>query len=117
LLRTQKNDIIRKFEEAGKDELYNAYQMFRLSKHGPLPPIDLTSLQLLRLTSSFHSSEPGDTIYALLGLTTRDHHPIKAPFMKADHSAGSLEDFRATVVENLMHLSDPPLQLLSNVQY
>jgi hypothetical protein len=51
--------------------LYNAYLISRLSTHGPLPPLDLSLLSLLRLTTGFKTAEKLDVVFALLGLLNR----------------------------------------------
>lgn len=51
--------------------LYNSYLISRLSTHGPLPPLNLSLLSLLRLTTGFKTAEKLDIVFTLLGLLNR----------------------------------------------
>lgn len=112
LMRTQQDRIVR----AGHlDGVYNAYLMFRLSRHGGFRPVDLTFLQLLRLTTAFQTTDPRDRVYALLGLQTKDHDPINAPFIEVDYTKKP-EELYIAVAEKLLKTTKP-LQLLASVEY
>ncbi len=52
--------------------VYNAYLIFRLSDHGTMPALKLGLLTLLRLTTTFKTSEKLDTVFGLLGLIRED---------------------------------------------
>jgi hypothetical protein len=114
ILRNQKipNLYINDPAETG---LYNAYLIFRLSDHEGLPAIKLTFLQLLRLTTNFEASDPRDAIFALLGLETKDHHPQKLPFIKADYRMDAETLFRK-VAERFLTQSEP-LKFIVNSEY
>lgn len=68
IIRTNHDSFIRRYN---MPNLYNAYLMFRLSKQGPLPPLDISLLSLLRLTTGFKATEKLDVVFALLGLFNR----------------------------------------------
>lgn len=70
LFRTQYTRLINGSESALDLSLnvMNAYFMFRLSQQCNLASVKLSLLQLFRLTSSFETSEPLDTVFALRGL-------------------------------------------------
>jgi Heterokaryon incompatibility protein (HET) len=54
----------------------NAHLIFRLGVNGPLDPVQLTFLQLLRLASRFETTDPKDVIFALLGIQKTTAHQI-----------------------------------------
>lgn len=94
------------------DAIYNAYLMFRLSPHGGLPPVELSFLQLLRLTDRFNATDPRDVIFSLLGLRTKDHDPQGVPFFVADYNLSPEALFQAITEKFLKQLQ--PLKFLSN---
>jgi hypothetical protein len=53
--------------------------------------VQLTFLQLLRLSSRFKITDPREAIFALLGLQTNDHHPKDNQFVVVDYNL-NLED-------------------------
>jgi hypothetical protein len=70
LFRTQYTHLINSsesFSELSRNTM-NAYFMFRLSRQCDFPSVKLSLLQLFRLTASFETSEPLDTVFALRGL-------------------------------------------------
>ena len=75
IIRTNHNHLITTHR---MPNLYNAYLITRLSPHGPLPPLPLSLLPLLRLTANFLTTDPLDTVYALLAF-----HPGA---LKADYA-------------------------------
>jgi hypothetical protein len=111
ILRTQHNDIVRTYDIQGA---YNAYLIFRLSRHGGLDAVQLTFLQLLRLSSRFKTTDPRDAIFALLGLQTKDHHPKDDPFVVVDYDL-NLEDLCMKVAEKFLSQADP-LKFLANAE-
>ncbi|KAL9561256.1 hypothetical protein ACKAV7_014611 [Fusarium commune] len=54
IIRTNHDWLINSYR---MPNLYNAYLISRLSTHGPLPPLDLSLLSLLRLTTGFKTAE------------------------------------------------------------
>jgi hypothetical protein len=72
ILRT--NDL-EKIQYHAFGGVYNAYLLYRLSNMSDLPPLQLTSLQLMRLTRGLESTEVYDQVYGLLGISTTDNDP------------------------------------------
>jgi hypothetical protein len=112
VLRTQRSNIVHNFNMNG---VYNAYLMLRLSPHGDFPAINLSFLQLLRLTSGFKSTDPRDRIFALLGLHCRDHDPEISRFIDVDYSL-SPQSLFVTVAEKLPNMQKNPLRFLINAE-
>ncbi|KAF9776293.1 hypothetical protein IL306_005555 [Fusarium sp. DS 682] len=97
--------------------LYNAYLISRLSTHRPLPPLDLSLLSLLRLTTGFKTAEKLDVVFALLGLLDRygessssqsSSVTIRANYKLCESELGKL------VAESHMAQSRRPLSFLSD---
>ncbi|KAL9114344.1 MAG: hypothetical protein Q9227_001766 [Pyrenula ochraceoflavens] len=86
ILRTLDDDFIQRHRLFN---MYNAYLIFRLGRSTRLNqsfPLEISFLQLLRLTAAFKTSEEKDTVFALLGLQTTDHHPQDSPLIRTDYS-------------------------------
>lgn len=97
-------------------QIYHIYLMFRLSHHGDLKPVDLSFLHSLRLTTSFVARERKDTIFALLGIHTKDHDPQLAPLVRADYTLGyyGICTLVATTLATNTPLPSLPLDFLVN---
>src|SRR5204863_3555897 len=72
ILRTNYHKICDAMELGG---VYNAYLLFRLSPMSNLPPLQVSFVQLLRLTRQFEVSDTRDRVYGLLGIKTVDNNP------------------------------------------
>lgn len=97
--------------------LYNAYLISRLSTHGPLPPLDLSLLSLLRLTTRFKTSEKLDVVYALLGFLSRQGGSSSSRFsselVRVNYTLSESE-LGISVAESHMAQSRRPLSFLSD---
>jgi hypothetical protein len=85
--------------------------MFRLCPFGGLPPLNFTFLQLLRLSSTFKTS---DAILAILGLRAKDHDAEAAPFIEADYSLDADAILSIFVEKLLTQDTKDPLKFLAN---
>ncbi|UPK93229.1 hypothetical protein LCI18_004164 [Fusarium solani-melongenae] len=97
--------------------LYNAYLISRLSTHGPLPPLDLSLLSLLRLTTGFKTSEKLDVVFALLGFLSRQGESSSSrPSLEAVRVDYTLSEsgLGILVAESHMAQSRRPLSFLSD---
>jgi hypothetical protein len=83
ILRTEYDGLMKQHNASG---IYNAYLMFRLADSDDLGRVHLSSLELLRLTANFRTSEEKDSVFSLLGLETKDHHPETKPLIHVDCS-------------------------------
>jgi hypothetical protein len=88
----------------------NAYFMFRLSRGCNMPPLEIDLLTLLRLTSSFVTSSPLDTVYALRGLAERVD---VLRHLKVNYSLTE-EQLLVNVADLLMRSEKAPLDFLSD---
>ncbi|USP74571.1 hypothetical protein yc1106_01845 [Curvularia clavata] len=90
ILRMQHLNLIQKWSRSGMDHwvsgVYHAYLIFRLSKQKALPSMELSFLNLLRLTQAFHTTKSHDIVYALLGITTTDNNPNSEQFLDVDYT-------------------------------
>ncbi|KAI6764150.1 hypothetical protein HG530_007939 [Fusarium avenaceum] len=68
IIRTNHDWLINSYR---MPNLYNAYLISRLSTHGALPPLNLSLLSVLRLTTGFKTAEKLDVFFALLGVLNR----------------------------------------------
>ena len=91
--------------------------MFRLSDHSNMPKINLSFLHLLRLTSNFKTTDPRDAVFALLGLTTKDHNPETAPFIEADYSLNPWAVWSIVTEKFLCHSGQLPLEFLGSAEW
>ncbi|KAF5694003.1 heterokaryon incompatibility 6 OR allele, partial [Fusarium mundagurra] len=114
IIRTNHNWLINSYR---MPNLYNAYLISRLSTHGPLPPLDLSLLSLLRLTEGFKTAEKLDVVFALLGLLDRYRKSsssksssvtIRTDYKLSESKLGKL------VAESHMAQSRRPLSFLSD---
>ncbi|EPE30488.1 hypothetical protein GLAREA_03455 [Glarea lozoyensis ATCC 20868] len=100
--------------EPSNTGICNAYLIFRLSSHEGLPSVQLTFLQLLRLTATFQATDPRDSIFALLGIQTKDHHPQNSPLFLADYTLDTETLFRKVAEKFMDH--PEPLKFLVNTE-
>jgi hypothetical protein len=84
ILRTNYHKICEKMKIGG---VYNAYLMFRMSPMSDLPPLQISFVQLLRLTRQFEITEKLDRVYGLLGIKTTDNDSTEDRlFIEPDYS-------------------------------
>lgn len=105
ILRMQHLNLIQEWSRSGMDHwvsgIYHAYLIFRLSKQRALPRMELSFLNLLRLTQAFHTTKPHDIVYALLGITTTDNDPNGERFLDVDYTIPE-HDLWLKVAERLL---------------
>jgi hypothetical protein len=111
IIRTNHDHLIDRYM---MPNLYNAYLISRLSSHGPLPPLDVNLLNLLRLTTRFKTTHESDVVFALLGFLHRrgDGHPtplsIPVDYRLSESERG------ISVAESHMAQGYRPLSFLSD---
>lgn len=113
LLRTQYSHLISRSAHPSSMVIrhaMNAYFMFRLSRGCNMPPLEIDLLTLLRLTSSFVTSSPLDTVYALRGLAERVD---VLRHLKVNYSLTE-EQLLVNVADLLMRSEKAPLDFLSD---
>jgi hypothetical protein len=103
------NQILR---SATDSAVSHAYLMLRLSRCGRLEPANLSFLHLLGLSMGLITSDPRDSIFALLGLQTKDHDPAERPLLQAEYKL-SLSELNLLVAERLMEAEKGPNFLIS----
>ncbi|RSL83667.1 hypothetical protein CEP52_016659 [Fusarium oligoseptatum] len=114
IIRTNHDRLINSYQ---MPNLYNAYLISRLSTHGPLPPLDLNLLTLLRLTTGFKTSEKLDVVYALLGFlnSQRESSSPRSSLetVRVDYTLSESE-LGILVAESHMAQTRRPLSFLSD---
>ncbi|RSL74071.1 hypothetical protein CEP51_011664 [Fusarium floridanum] len=114
IIRTNHDRLINAYR---MPNLYNAYLISRLSTHGPLPPLDLSLLTLLRLTTGFKTSEKLDVVYALLGFLNRQGESSSSrsssETVRVDYTLSESE-LGILVAESHMAQTRRPLSFLSD---
>jgi hypothetical protein len=90
----------------------NAYLMYRMSPKCGLPLVELSLLQMLRLTSTFRNSENLDTIYALRGLASNLKHKDTLLQLGVDYNRSDTE-LRLLLANALMGEERLPLDFLT----
>ncbi|KAJ4196912.1 hypothetical protein NW759_016399 [Fusarium solani] len=114
IIRTNHDWLINSYR---MPNLYNAYLISRLSTHGPLPPLDLGLLSLLRLTTGFKTTEKLDVVFALLGFLNRQGESSSSrsssEAVRVDYSLSESE-LGILVAESHMAQSRRPLSFLSD---
>jgi Heterokaryon incompatibility protein (HET) len=113
ILRTSHDSVVRSL---GLSQIYHAYLIFRLCQHGGLDPVDLSFLNLLRLTEDFQTSEQNDKVFSLLGIRTRDNDPQNKPILRVDYNHTYEETCRSLAVSlvETTPLENRPLDFLVN---
>ncbi|RSL43367.1 hypothetical protein CEP54_015119 [Fusarium duplospermum] len=114
IIRTNHDELINAYR---MPNLYNAYLISRLSTHGPLPPLDVSLLSLLRLTTGFKTTEKLDVVYALLGFLNRQGESSSSgsssETVKVDYTLSESE-LGISVAESHMAQPRRPLSFLSD---
>ena len=114
IIRTNHDQLIRSNE---MPNVYNAYLISRLSSHGPLPPLDVRLLSLLRLTTGFKTAEKLDVVFALLGFFDRQGESFRSRspsgVVRVDYKLSESE-LGTLVAESHMAQSFRPLSFLSD---
>ncbi|KAH8590530.1 heterokaryon incompatibility protein-domain-containing protein [Bisporella sp. PMI_857] len=85
--------------------IYNAYLMARMSRTIGLESVEVTFLQLLRLTAGFRTTQKLDAVFGILGLPCKDEG-LGEQFVIIDYNM-SYEGQMMHVAEKLMSLSEP----------
>lgn len=109
IIRTRDSYAIQRYRMYN---VYHTYLMFRLAPHGTLPPLALDLLALLRLTTTFKTSEGLDRVFGLLGVLARDNESESSCSIRADYRLSERE-LRQLVAEYCM-TKEHPLSFLSD---
>lgn len=114
IIRTNHDQLIRSYR---MPNVYNAYLISRLSTHGPLPPLDVSLLSLLRLTTGFKTAEKLDVVFALLGILNRQGESFRSrppsEAVRVDYNLSECE-LGILVTESHMAQSRRSLSFLSD---
>ncbi|KAH7377533.1 heterokaryon incompatibility protein-domain-containing protein [Cadophora sp. MPI-SDFR-AT-0126] len=114
IIRTNHDQLISSYQ---MPNVYNAYLISRLSSHGPLPPLDVRLLSLLRLTTGFKTAEKLDVVFALLGFLNRQGESFRSRSpsgaVRVDYNLSESE-LGILVAESHMAQSRRPLSFLSD---